>query len=264
MSAVETPAQTHGALARAVPALAWLRAYQPEWLRFDLVAGLTTAALVIPQAMAYATLAGLPVQSGLYTALAAMPIYALLGTSRPLSVSVSSTVSILTASALVSVPPERVPGAAALLALMFGAAMLLAGLLRLGFLAEFISQPVLVGFKTGAGLFIASGQLGKILGVSVPSGDFFEQVAGAVARAPAAHLPTLVLGLGSIALLLALRRDSASGAMQLVSIPKGAYLRLSDFVNEYDFKDYVYPPTDKFREFHKFARTIEGYPELAR
>jgi high affinity sulfate transporter 1 len=206
MSAVETPAQTYGTLARAVPALAWLRAYQPEWLRFDLVAGLTTAALVIPQAMAYATLAGLPVQAGLYTALAAMPIYALLGTSRPLSVSVSSTVSILTASALAGVPPERVPAAAALLALMFGAAMLLAGLLRLGFLAEFISQPVLVGFKTGAGLFIASGQLGKILGVSVPGGDFFEQVAGAVARVPAAHLPTLVLGLGSIALLLALRR----------------------------------------------------------
>jgi hypothetical protein len=65
-------------------------------------------------------------------------------------------------------------------------------------------------------------------------------------------------------LLLALRREDASGAMQLVSIPKGAYLRLSDFVNEYDFKDYVYPPTDKYHEFHKFGRTLEGYPELAR
>jgi hypothetical protein len=65
-------------------------------------------------------------------------------------------------------------------------------------------------------------------------------------------------------LLLALRRDGASGAMQLVSIPKGAYLRLSDFVNEYDFKDYVYPPNDKFRDFHKHGRTIEGYAELAR
>jgi len=65
-------------------------------------------------------------------------------------------------------------------------------------------------------------------------------------------------------LLLALRRDAASGAMQLVSIPKGAYLRLSDFVNEYDFDDYVYPPTDPYREFHKYGRSIEGYPELAR
>jgi hypothetical protein len=65
-------------------------------------------------------------------------------------------------------------------------------------------------------------------------------------------------------LLLALRRDGPSGAMQLVSIPKGVYLRLSDFVNEYDFKDYTYPPNDKFHEFHKYARTIEGYPELAR
>src|SRR5581483_475648 len=99
------------------------------------------------QSMAYATLAGLPVEAGLYTALAAMPVYALLGTSRPLSVSVSSTVSILTASALVGIPHERVIGAAALLAVLFGATMLLAGLLRLGFLAAFISQPVLVGFK---------------------------------------------------------------------------------------------------------------------
>ncbi|MFC3106382.1 hypothetical protein ACFQAT_26660 [Undibacterium arcticum] len=65
-------------------------------------------------------------------------------------------------------------------------------------------------------------------------------------------------------LLLALRRDDATGDMQPVSIPKGAYLRLSDFVNEYDFADYQYPPTDKFRDFHKFGRTIEGYPELAR
>ncbi len=151
MGAVETPARLYGTLARSVPALTWLREYQPEWLRFDVVAGLTTAALVIPQSMAYATLAGLPVQAGLYTALAAMPVYVLLGTSRPLSVSVSSTVSILTAAALVGVPPERVPGAAALLALLFGATMLLAGLLRLGFLAEFISYPVLVGFKAGAG-----------------------------------------------------------------------------------------------------------------
>lgn len=156
--------------------------------------------------MAYATLAGLPVQAGLYTALAAMPIYALLGTSRPLSVSVSSTVSILTASALVDLPPERVPGAAALLALVFGTTMVLAGLLRLGFLAEFISQPVLVGFKTGAGLFIASGQIGKILGVAVPGGDFFEQLANAILRLPAAHPATVALGVGSIALLLAIRR----------------------------------------------------------
>jgi hypothetical protein len=65
-------------------------------------------------------------------------------------------------------------------------------------------------------------------------------------------------------LLLALRRDGASGAMQLMSIPKGAYLRLSDFVNEYDFKDYTYPPNDKFRGLHKYARALEGYPELAR
>jgi high affinity sulfate transporter 1 len=209
------------AFAHWLPALAWIRGYRREWLRFDVVAGLTTAALVIPQSMAYATLAGLPVEAGLYTALAAMPIYALLGTSRPLSVSVSSTVSILTASALAGVPPERVPGAAALLALLFGATMLLAGLLRLGFLAAFISQPVLLGFKAGAGLFIASGQFGKLLGVSVPGGDFFGQVAGAVVRLPAAHPTTVALGLGSIVLLLALRRWAPSIPGPLVVVMLG-------------------------------------------
>jgi high affinity sulfate transporter 1 len=193
-------------MAQLIPAYRWIREYRREWLRFDAIAGLTTAALVIPQSMAYATLANLPVQAGLYTALAAMPVYALLGTSRPLSVSVSSTVSVLAASALAGVPADRVLGAAALLALLFGAIMVGAGLLRLGFMAQFISQPVLVGFKIGIGLFVGAGQLGKLLGISQSGSDFFEQVASAVAHMAQAHPPTAALGLGSIALLLALRR----------------------------------------------------------
>jgi len=108
-----------------------------------------------------------------------------------------------------------------MLAILFGAIMLLAGLLRLGFLAQFISQPVLVGFKAGAGLFIASGQLGKLLGVSVPGGNFFEQLAGAIARVPAAHWLTVLLGLGSIALLLALRRWASRLPAPLVVVVLG-------------------------------------------
>lgn len=228
MAVADSPPRGDAGFARWLPALVWLREYRREWLRVDAVAGLTTAALVIPQSMAYATLAGLPVQAGLYTALAAMPVYALLGTSRPLSVSVSSTVSILTASALVGIPPERVPATAALLAVLFGVTMLVAGLLRLGFLAEFISYPVLVGFKAGTGLFIASGQLGKLLGVNVPSGDFFEQVGRAVARLPEAHPPTVALGLGGIALLLALRRwaPRVPGPLVVVVLGIGAALGL--------------------------------------
>jgi MFS superfamily sulfate permease-like transporter len=93
-------------IAKYIPILGWLPKYQSGWLRFDLVAGLTAAAVVIPQAMAYATVAGLPVEVGLYTALTPMLVYALLGTSRPLSVSATSTIAMLTATTLASVAPE--------------------------------------------------------------------------------------------------------------------------------------------------------------
>ncbi|MEA3243021.1 MAG: SulP family inorganic anion transporter, partial [Pseudomonadota bacterium] len=92
-------------LKKYIPMLDWLPHYQPSWLRFDLLAGLTTAAVVIPQAMAYATIAGLPVEVGLYAALTPMVVYVLLGTSRVLSVSVTSTISMLTAAVLVTAVP---------------------------------------------------------------------------------------------------------------------------------------------------------------
>src|SRR5512132_2053134 len=117
----------------------WLLHYQRSWLRWDLLAGLTTAAVVIPQAVAYASLAGLPVQVGLYVALAPMLVYAALGSSRPLSVSSTSTISILTASALAEAgaasDPGRAAATASLLALLVGGILAVAGLLRLGNLA---------------------------------------------------------------------------------------------------------------------------------
>src|SRR6266508_4331617 len=134
----------------------WLLRYQRSWLRWDLLAGLTTAAVVIPQAVAYASLAGLPVQVGLYVALVPMLVYAALGSSRPLSVSSTSTISILTAGALADAgaasDPGRAAATASLLALLVGGILAVAGLLRLGNLADFISTPVLAGFKAGMGL----------------------------------------------------------------------------------------------------------------
>ena len=151
-------------LTKYVPIAGWLPRYQPAWLRFDLVAGLTAAAVVIPQAMAYAAIAGLPVQVGLYTALVPMLIYVLLGTSRPLSVSSTSTISMLTATELARVAQGGDPAdylvAASTLALLVGVFLLLAGLLRLGFLANFVSLPVLTGFKASIGVVIFVGQLG--------------------------------------------------------------------------------------------------------
>jgi sulfate permease, SulP family len=158
----------------------WANGYRRTWLRWDLLAGLTTAAVVIPQAVAYASLAGLPVQVGLYVATVPMVAYALMGTSRPLSVSSTSTISILTAGALaqagVAGDPGRAAATAALLALLVGGFLVVAGLLRLGFLSDFISAPVLAGFKAGMGLVIAASQLGKVLGVPVQGDHFFAQV----------------------------------------------------------------------------------------
>jgi sulfate permease, SulP family len=187
-----------------------LGSYQHAWLRWDLLAGITTAAVVIPQAVAYASLAGLPVQVGLYVATVPMVAYALLGTSRPLSVSSTSTISILTAGALFEAgaadDPARAAATAALLALLVGGFLVAAGLLRLGFLADFISSPVLAGFKAGMGLVIAASQLGKVLGVPVEGDGFFAKVWSALRQLGDANPATVALALGGLAVLLALRR----------------------------------------------------------
>jgi sulfate permease, SulP family len=196
-------------LAEYLPAMGWLRDYRHPWLRGDLASGVTTAAVVIPQAMAYATIAGLPVQAGLYVATVPMLVYALLGTSRPLSVSTTSTLSALTAAAVAVAAggdPARALVAASTLAVLAGALLLLAGLLRLGFLADFISAPVLAGFKAGTGLLIAAGQLGKVLGVPQEGDSFFGKVGSALSHLGEISWPTAVLAAASIAILLGLRR----------------------------------------------------------
>ena len=147
-----------------LPLLDWLLEYRKEWLRHDLVAGLTTAAVVIPKAMAYASVAGLPIQVGLYTALVPMITYGMLGTSRPLSVSTTTTLAILTGAELGEVVPEgqvaALLQATALLTVMVGVILILASVLRLGFVANFISEPVLVGFKAGIAVVIAATGVG--------------------------------------------------------------------------------------------------------
>src|SRR5262245_21621011 len=132
-----------------LPIPEWLRDYRRAWLQLDLVAGLTAAAIVIPKAMAYSTIAGLPVQVGLYTAFLPMVIYAMLGTSRSLSVSTTTTIAILSAAALEQVVPggdaAALVTACATLAVIVGAILIASSVLRLGFVANFISEPVLTG-----------------------------------------------------------------------------------------------------------------------
>jgi high affinity sulfate transporter 1 len=212
-------------LARILPILGWLPGYSSARLRYDLVAGATTAAVVVPQSMAYATIAGLPVEVGLYTALVPMLVYALLGTSRVLSVSVTSTLSMLTAAQLALVVQSGDPGdyvaAASTLALLAGAFLVLAALLRLGFIANFISIPVLTGFKAGIGLVIFVGQLGKVLGISVPKGPFFQTILAVVQNLGAVHWPTFLVALVTLAILIGLPRLVPRLSAPLVAVVVG-------------------------------------------
>jgi SulP family sulfate permease len=177
--------------------------YRRDWLGSDVVAGLTTAAVVIPKALAYATVAGLPLQVGLYTAFVPLIIYAAFGTSRPLSVTTSATLAILTATELGHVASKEDTAtllhATALLTLMVGGALILASVLRLGFIANFISEPVLVGFKAGIGVAIIVDQIPKILGLHVTKVSFVHDVASVVQGLPHTSMPTLVMGVFTMA-----------------------------------------------------------------
>jgi sulfate permease, SulP family len=189
----------------SLPVLEWLPDYRKTWLRPDVVAGLTTSAVVIPKAMAYATIAGLPIQVGLYTAFIPMIIYAVLGTSRVLSVSTTTTIAILTGTALADVAPGADPAAllqaTVTLTLLVGILLTLASVLRLGFVANFISEPVLVGFKAGIGLVIVIDQIPKILGVHFSKGSFLQNVGSIIQHVPESSVPTVIVGVLTIVAL---------------------------------------------------------------
>jgi sulfate permease, SulP family len=212
-------------LVRWVPALSWLSSYQREWLRFDMVAGLTTAAVVIPKAMAYAAIAGLPLEVGLYTSLIPLVVYAVMGTSRPLSVTTSSTIAIMAVSVLGEVTagggPAALLSASATLSLLVGAFLLLAGLFRLGVVANLISDPVLTGFKTGVGLVIILDQIPKLLGVHITKAGFFRDIWSVVLDLPHTSIPTLILGVVMLALMLGLEHFAPKVPAALVTVAVG-------------------------------------------
>jgi high affinity sulfate transporter 1 len=199
--------------------------YPRSWLRLDVVAGVSVAAVVIPKAMAYATIAGLPVEVGLYTALVPMIVYALLGTSRPLSVSTTSTIAILTAAQLAAAVPggdrQQLFAAATTLAVLVGFILLAAGVFRLGFIASFISDPVLAGFKAGIALVIIVDQIPKLLGMHVAKEPFFRYILSIGQQIPEAGLTTAVLGLLTLAVLLALHRFLPRVPAPLVAVAVG-------------------------------------------
>lgn len=178
--------------------------------RLDLVAGLTAAAVVLPKAMAYATVAGLPVSVGLYTAFVPMIVYAFLGTSRVLSVSSTTTLAILTATELGLVVPDgdsgRLIAATATLTALTGLLLMAASVLRFGFVANFISSPVLTGFKAGIGLVIVLDQVPKLFGLHIAKEGFFRDVLSLVHHLPEASVLTAVIGASALVLLLVMEQ----------------------------------------------------------
>ena len=194
-------------------------------LRFDGVAGLTAAAVVLPKAMAYASVAGLPVAVGLYTAFIPMVIYALLGSSRVLSVSSTTTLAILAGTQLgLAVPdgdPAKLVTATATLAALVGVMLLLAAVLRLGFVANFISTPVLTGFKAGIGLVIVLDQVPKLLGIHITKQGFFADVVGVAQHLPDTSLLTLAMALATFAVLIGMERLWPHSPAPLVAVGGG-------------------------------------------
>jgi high affinity sulfate transporter 1 len=194
-------------------------------LRLDVVAGLTAAAVVLPKAMAYATVAGLPVAVGLYTAFVPMLIYALLGSSRVLSVSSTTTLAILTGTQLGLVVPDGDPTklvtATATLTAMVGVMLLLARLLRLGFVATFISAPVLTGFKAGIGLVIVLDQVPKLLGIHITKQGFFVDLLRVVQHIPETSLITLAVAAATFLVLIGMERLWPHSPAPLVAVGGG-------------------------------------------
>ena len=212
-------------LASALPQ--WLRHYQKAWLAGDLTAGLIVTVMLIPQSLAYALLAGLPPEMGLYASILPIVAYALLGSSMTLAVGPVAVASLMTASALVpfaAVGTTEYITLAVQLSLISGAMLLAFGALRLGFLAYFLSHPVISGFITGSAVVIAIGQLKYLLGVRVPSSSTWETLRGLVQALPHTNLTTLTLGLGSLVFLVVARRYLAGWLVQLGTPAKVADL----------------------------------------
>ena len=199
----------------------WMRGYRQAWLQRDAIAGLIAAAVVIPKALAYATIAGLPVQVGLYTACVPMLIYALCGSSRPLSVSTTTTIAILTGAALAELAPTSLVVATATLAVLVGAILILAGLLRLGFVANFISEPVLVGFKAGIGIVIVMDQIPKLLGIHIHKGSFIHNLLATLESLARLSWPTVAMAVFTLAILWGSKRFMPRAPAPLVAVAIG-------------------------------------------
>ena len=199
-----------GFVARYVPIATWLPGYDRGALREDAIAGLVSWGVMVPVAMAYAGLAGVPPELGLVTAFAALAAYAVFGTSRHLKVTASSSIAIMSASVVGSIAASRDPASyvvlSAGLALAVGAILIVAGAARLGFLSQFLAASVVTGFVFGLAITITIGQLPALLGLSPVSGTISQKVVEMARELPDFHGYTASLGIASLVVILVLRR----------------------------------------------------------
>ena len=217
-------------LARFVPALDWLPGYGRRQLESDLLAAVIVTVMLIPQSLAYAMLAGLPPYVGLYASIAPLLLYALFGSSRVLAVGPVAVVSLMTAAAIDKIAATGTPeywGAALLLALLSGLMLVAMGLLRLGFIANLLSHPVISGFISASGILIAASQLKHILGVSAGGDTLFEIGANLVAAVGEANPVTMVIGVSVVAFLFWVRKR-----LKPLLLQAGMPSRLADFLTK--------------------------------
>lgn len=204
-----------------LPGLRRLRAYQPSWLRGDVLAGVTVAAYLVPQCMAYGELAGVAPIAGLWAILPAMLLYALIGSSPQLSVGPESTTAVMTAAAIAPIAagdPLAYASFASLLAVLVGVVCVLGAWARLGFLAELLSKPILVGYMAGVAVIMISGQIGKISGLELEAKSLAGELLEVARRSNEIHVPTVMLALGVLAFLLLIQRRFPTAPGPLLAV----------------------------------------------
>jgi sulfate permease, SulP family len=192
-----------------IPLLDTLKGYDRSWLSADLAAAITVWAIVVPESMAYASIAGMPPETGLYAASIPLIIYALFSSSRRITFGPSAAIAAISAATVVPLAgndPDRVFALTVALSILTGVLLLLAGWAKLGAIADFLSAPVLAGFLTGVGLTVAVGQVPKVMGIDIDADEFFSEVAEIFRSIPDVDVPTLIVGLAALVLLFLLHR----------------------------------------------------------
>ncbi len=212
----------NGLVGTVLPVSNWLPRYDRSWLRADALAGITIGAAVLPEGMAYASLAGLPPETGLYASLLALLVYVFVGTSRQVVYGPTSALAVLVATGVGSVAvggsPADYAALVAVTTIFVGLVSIVAWLFRLGFVVNFISESVLTGFSAGAALYITATQLDKLFGIPRASGTFFERLGFVVTHLGATNLPTLAAGVGALVLLVLGERYARRLPMALIVV----------------------------------------------